>query len=115
VTSNDIAWGSGVIAANSSAFGGSAYGNLWTQGNVLLLRVNDNLASASSSQAVYLDEVDPATGEIVSVFGPLAGNTPGSLDITLSQQYPRDAWMQNTQDGKLLTFMAMDVPVGAQW
>jgi hypothetical protein len=86
----------------------------WMAGDVLVLRVNDALQSASSSQGVWLDEVDPATG-IVSVVGPLVGTTPGSRNIALSQQYPWDGWMQLSPDGGVLTFLALDVPVGSQW
>jgi hypothetical protein len=87
----------------------------WQAGDVLVLRVNDNMYSTSSSQAVYLDEVDAATGSVVSVTGPLLGNTPNSRGIALSQQNWWDGWMQLSPDGGVLTFLALDVAPNTAW
>ena len=102
-----VAW----AAPPPNVFGG----NVWSQSSVLVLRSNDALAPFSSSVYVYLDEVSPSTGSITTSFGPIVGTGPNARFATLSTQYPRDAWAQVSENGKLLTFMAMDVPANSGW
>lgn len=78
-----------LLAASAS---GARNGNKWSQTNILLLRVNDDVLGGSSSQLTWIDEVSPTTGAVLSSYGPLVGTGPGQRQATLSTTYPRDGW-----------------------
>ena len=81
--------------------------NRWRESSVVVLRVNDDVLGGFSSQQIWLDEVAPASGAVITTFGPLAGRGPRPRSATLSTVYPRDGWMQRSTDRRFLTFMAM--------
>lgn len=104
-----------VVIATALVAAASAAGNRWLQSNVVVLRVNDDVLGGGSSQLTWIDEVNPSTGALVGSFGPLVGSGPDARRATLSTTYPRDGWMQRSQDRRFLTFMAMDVSASSPW